>query len=43
MTGNIKDYYSSYYCVINLNVHKSKVPYCSKNQLEISENFFKRK
>ena len=33
----LKDYYLSYYCVINLNVYKSK------NQLKIFEKFFKRR
>ena len=44
--GNIKDYYLSYYCVIIyhiINIYKSKVPYCSKNQFKIFEKFFKRK
>ena len=44
--GNIKDYYLSYYCVIIyhiINIFKSKVPYCSKNQFKIFEKFFKRK
>ena len=38
---NIKDYYLSYYYVINLNVYK--IQCCSKIQLKIFENLLKRK
>ena len=38
---NIKDYYLSYYYVINLNV--CKIQRCSKKQLKFFENLLKRK
>ena len=38
---NIKDYYLSYYYVINLNVYK--IQCCSKKQLKFFENLLKRK
>ena len=42
LIGNIKDYYLSYYCVINLNIYNFKVSYCSKNQLKIFKNTLQR-
>ena len=38
---NIKDYYLSYYCVINLNVYR--IQCCFKKQLKFFANLLKRK